>query len=132
MIKTPELNDLIGKPFSLEESRGPDSYDCWGLCIEVMRRYGITLPELPVCGEDFSKTNSIFEKEIASGVWVELIEPKPPCIVAFKFHKLFVTHVGVYIGNGKIIHVNRDTNTCVGKLSNYSKKTIQGYYRYAE
>jgi cell wall-associated NlpC family hydrolase len=39
-----QCEDLIGKPYLLG-ARGPDAYDCWGLCIEVYRRGGRPLPE---------------------------------------------------------------------------------------
>jgi len=38
------VQDLIGKPYQ-RGARGPDAYDCWGLCVEVYRRGGIDLPD---------------------------------------------------------------------------------------
>jgi cell wall-associated NlpC family hydrolase len=38
------FSDLIGKPFR-DMGRGPDAYDCWGLCLEVNRRVGRTVPD---------------------------------------------------------------------------------------
>jgi cell wall-associated NlpC family hydrolase len=36
--------DLIGKPF-VDGARGPDSYDCFGLLLEVFRRRGIIITD---------------------------------------------------------------------------------------
>jgi len=38
-----DVQDLIGKPHA-RGARGPDAYDCWGLCAEVYRRGGVQLP----------------------------------------------------------------------------------------
>ena len=38
------FSDLIGKPYK-KNGRGPDSYDCYGICIEVCKRIGTKLPE---------------------------------------------------------------------------------------
>jgi cell wall-associated NlpC family hydrolase len=40
-----EVLDLLNKPYKLN-GRGPDSYDCWGLVMEVYRRLGITLLDI--------------------------------------------------------------------------------------
>jgi hypothetical protein len=39
-----DVQDLIGKPYA-HGARGPDAFDCWGLCAEVYRRAGIELPD---------------------------------------------------------------------------------------
>lgn len=33
-------DDLIGKPYK-PRGTGPDAYDCWGICVEVLKRLGI-------------------------------------------------------------------------------------------
>jgi cell wall-associated NlpC family hydrolase len=38
------LQDLIGKPY-VKGARGPDAFDCWGVCVEVYRRLGVILPD---------------------------------------------------------------------------------------
>jgi len=37
------LGDLPGRPY-LYGARGPASFDCWGLVLEVRRRLGLVLP----------------------------------------------------------------------------------------
>lgn len=37
--------EYIGKPYE-PGARGPSDFDCWGLLLDVYRRFGITLPEL--------------------------------------------------------------------------------------
>ena len=38
-----DYTDLLGKPFRLG-ARGPEYYDCWGLCLELGKRAGIEYP----------------------------------------------------------------------------------------
>jgi hypothetical protein len=39
------LNDLIGKPFRYG-AKGPDFYSCYGILMEVYKRFGIAIPEV--------------------------------------------------------------------------------------
>ena len=42
-------DDLIGMPYR-PRAMGPDAFDCWGLCVEVLKRLDI-LDELDLAGE---------------------------------------------------------------------------------
>jgi len=39
------FDDLIGKQYK-ENGRGPEGYDCYGVCMKVCKRIGIKLPEV--------------------------------------------------------------------------------------
>jgi len=43
-LRITQIQDLIGKPHVLG-ARGPDAYDCWGLCVEIYARAGVRLPD---------------------------------------------------------------------------------------
>ena len=40
-----DYTDLLGKEFEFG-ARGPDKFDCWGLCLEVGKRAGVDLPRV--------------------------------------------------------------------------------------
>lgn len=104
-----KLVDLIGKPYK-DEGRGPDSYDCYGLAIEVFRRCGIELPDYKIKPEQVEIIDEVIQ--IHSG-W-EPVEPKclpVPCLITLKFNSTCSNHVGTYIGNGKFLHIAK--NICV-------------------
>lgn len=42
-------DDLIGKPYK-PHATGPNAFDCWGLCVEVLKRLGI-FDHLDLAGE---------------------------------------------------------------------------------
>lgn len=49
MAASQSYDDLIGKPYK-PRATGPDAYDCWGLCVEVLKRLGI-FDDIDLAGE---------------------------------------------------------------------------------
>lgn len=124
-----DLNDLIGKPFS-EDGYGPDSYSCYGLAVEVFKRYGIDIPKtnISVCASKQASQNKI--KEHLSLYWQPtdtLTVPTGLVIQSTNFE--FANHLGVYIGQKKIIHITINRNVVIDRLDQW-KSRILGYYKY--
>ena len=130
MIK---LDDLIGKPYK-HNGRGPDFYDCWGLCLEVAKRLGRELPEYdtPVIEDErnalaIKTKDSLFEK---------LEKPEPWCLVVFQIFDdagKEKWHVGTVLENClRFIHITGKTLICTSSLNQpHWKLFFEGYYRYA-
>jgi cell wall-associated NlpC family hydrolase len=77
----------IGKPY-VWGATGPDSYDCSGLTQAAWRAAGVTLPRTTY-------------DQVNAGTTVSLSAALPGDLVFFYDD---VTHVGIYIGNGMMIH----------------------------
>ncbi|MFD3834995.1 NlpC/P60 family protein [Streptomyces sp. NPDC058642] len=77
----------VGKPY-VWGATGPDSYDCSGLTQAAWNAAGITLPRTTY-------------DQVNAGTTVTLAGARPGDLVFFYDD---VTHVGLYIGNGKMIH----------------------------
>jgi cell wall-associated NlpC family hydrolase len=77
----------IGKPY-VWGATGPDSYDCSGLTQAAWNAAGISLPRTTY-------------DQVNAGTTVSLANAQPGDLVFFYDD---VTHVGIYIGNGKMIH----------------------------
>lgn len=77
----------IGKPY-VWGATGPDSYDCSGLTQAAWNAAGITLPRTTY-------------DQVNAGTTVSLSNAQPGDLVFFYDD---VTHVGIYIGNGMMIH----------------------------
>jgi cell wall-associated NlpC family hydrolase len=77
----------IGKPY-VWGATGPGSYDCSGLTQAAWKAAGVTLPRTTY-------------DQVASGTTVSLAAAQPGDLVFFYDD---VTHVGIYIGNGMMIH----------------------------
>ncbi|MBQ0111956.1 MAG: C40 family peptidase [Bacteroidales bacterium] len=100
------IDDLVGKPYK-KNGRGPDGYDCYGLAIEVEKRFGHTWLNI----EDCTKENYSFDDCLNQ--WkneVKVIEIDSPIsesdVILIKDRKGIVSHIGVYLGNNQIIHCN--------------------------
>ncbi len=119
----PAISDLIGKPFK-DGARGPDAYDCWGLAVEVFRRFGVEMPDYRIsCG---SVTGGVIEKR---NEWVRCVGEIPaPALIVFTTAGI-TDHVGVYLGGGKFIHAHRSAGVVVAGVDHiFWKRRIEGYY----
>lgn len=123
-----DVNDLIGKPF-LKNGRGPDSYDCLGLIIEVRKRLNRPLFEdITDSPNEITSQHELFE--IMSKSYQALSHWLPGCIVTFCMKPKIVTHVGVVLNSsGQFIHVFEKRNVAIERLGHvwWSNK-IEGYY----
>lgn len=77
----------IGKPY-VWGATGPDSYDCSGLTQDAWKAAGITLPRTTW-------------DQVKVGTTVKTADAKPGDLVFFYDD---ISHVGIYIGDGKMIH----------------------------
>ncbi|CAL9462203.1 NlpC/P60 family protein [Streptomyces sp. enrichment culture] len=77
----------IGKPY-VWGATGPGSYDCSGLTQAAWKAAGVTLPRTTY-------------DQVDAGTTVPVSQAQPGDLVFFYDD---VTHVGIYIGNGKMIH----------------------------
>ncbi|MFJ4689851.1 NlpC/P60 family protein [Streptomyces sp. NPDC088766] len=77
----------IGKPY-VWGATGPDSYDCSGLTQAAWKAAGVSLPRVTY-------------DQVNAGTTVSLSAAQPGDLVFFYAD---VTHVGIYIGNGMMIH----------------------------
>jgi cell wall-associated NlpC family hydrolase len=77
----------VGKPY-VWGATGPDSYDCSGLTQAAWKAAGVTLPRTTY-------------DQVNAGTTVSLTDAKPGDLIFFYDD---ISHVGIYIGNGMMIH----------------------------
>ncbi|MFJ6838125.1 NlpC/P60 family protein [Streptomyces sp. NPDC091209] len=77
----------IGKPY-VWGATGPDSYDCSGLTQAAWKAAGVSLPRVTY-------------DQVNAGTTVPLADAQPGDLVFFYND---ISHVGLYIGNGMMIH----------------------------
>ena len=117
-----DVNDLLGKPYKAH-ARGPDSFDCYGLVIEVEKRLGHTMPDLytKLAQSDTWEVdphNIDFAKEMTG-----MEKTKTPSfgdVVVF-FNKGRIFHTGVYLKNDDVIHCNK-MGVHIVKIYDFDKK----------
>lgn len=130
-----DYSDLIGVPF---KNRGRDKntgLDCYGLVMEVYKKIGIQLPEYYADWNNAEKINGIIQQEVGTSFWkkVDGSHIPIPCVMAIRFGvpKGVVNHTGVYVGNGKFIHIRENVGVCVDRVNSPAwKKQIEGFYEY--
>ncbi|MET7567889.1 NlpC/P60 family protein [Streptomyces sp. NPDC005492] len=77
----------VGKPY-VWGATGPGSYDCSGLTQAAWKAAGVTLPRVTT-------------DQVNAGTTVSLADAQPGDLVFFYDD---ISHVGIYIGNGMMIH----------------------------
>jgi probable lipoprotein NlpC len=111
-----DFNKYIGIEFKAH-GRDMTGLDCFGLARLVLKNeFNRDLPEWIDDNEaDFSR----FKKTD---------DPKPGCIALFSFTGV-PAHVGVYIGEGRVLHVAPGESAVAEKIdSRRLKGHLQGYY----
>ena len=122
------LMDLIGKPFQYG-GRGPDEYDCLGLCIEIYKRLGISLPDI-----NTPDSASLRETTFLTGkdeMFECLEKPKPFCFVAFKIRP-HIWHAGIVLEDcWHFIHIARKKMVVIERLDNVQwQHKFDKFYEY--
>jgi len=124
-----DLNDLIGKPFD-PDGYGPDNYSCYGLAVEVFKRFGIEIPRIniSVCACKEASQKEIADQARKHWKQIDMLEI-PIAMVIQSSNPDFANHIGIYIGKDRFIHVTMGRNVVVDRYSNW-KRRIVGHYRY--
>lgn len=122
-----ELRDLIGVPYKVHGRTKEEGFDCYGIAIEVYKRAGLSIPDVfytnTECTEN-EKTASILVNGIPHTV---LKKPELYCIIGLLVNKRF-THIGIYIGDGEMIHATTNCGVCIQKLARWQNR-IAGYFK---
>jgi len=142
------LHDLFGAKYE-RRSENQNTYDCKSLFVEVMKRYGnhISTPDIEVLAiekviaaqarGEYAYTEidaDMIQAEIDSGKWEKIEHPEVGCAVTIALDHdkpNLVQHLGVYIGEGKFIHIMQKTGVVVTRIDHaFFKRKIRGYYRW--
>lgn len=124
--------DYIGIPFA-DRGRDRNGLDCWGLVRLVLaEQFGKELPSLAdnydsanddVCVSKLVNTQRPILKA------QRISNPKPGDPVLLKIRGL-LCHVGVYVGDGCMLHIRKGTATVVDRLDSICwKRRVEGFYR---
>lgn len=93
---------------------GPNSFDCSGFTSYVYKHFGYTI-------------NRTSRDQLKNGVPVEKANLQPADLLLFSRNGTVVSHVGLYIGNGKFIHASTSTTGVI--ISDlYSTYYVNHYY----
>ena len=124
------VNTYVGVPYK-SKGRCREGWDCWGLVCAIYReQFGIALPSLAgryLDAQDYSSVEDTIKISIDD--WEE-VETKVAGDVVLCRVMGYETHVGIYLGNGLMLHVMDGTDTHVVNLEMGTwKRRVLGYYR---
>jgi len=124
----------IGLPFE-PNGRDYSGVDCWGLVYLVYRHeFGIELPLYEGVYPDQSihsiqgAHNHIDE---VKGDFHVVTEPQEHDIILIRIYGNLVSHVGLYLGKGEMLHIMSGIDSTVERIAGTRwKNRISGYRRY--
>lgn len=117
--------DLIGTPFAYR-GRGPDTFDCYGLLIEIYRRQGKTIPDL-ISPDEGGRITAMFANQLV--LWKE---SKPIAGSAVVIRLPGNMHVGYMLDHFRMIHTWEKSGGVLVEPLDEWKTRIIGFYTYAE
>jgi cell wall-associated NlpC family hydrolase len=121
------FDDLLGKEFEYH-GRGPDTYDCYGLALEVARRVGIDFPPHPSYTSLQDKHNAIL---YGLTEWKKIETPELYSLIVFSIRPPYVTHVGVVLDYNRFIHISPKTRVTIERFDRDPwKLKVRGFYKW--
>lgn len=111
------IDDLLGIPYKLH-GRDKSGYDCYGLVIEVERRFGRELFDFYT---EYTNNRLNIKELIKSSNIIKTDNPKMGDLLLFSDSKGRTAHIGVYLKNDDFIHCDFN-GVRISKLSSYFRK----------
>jgi cell wall-associated NlpC family hydrolase len=127
------VSDLIGVPF-VDDGRDVTGLDCWGLAMLVLARLGKQIPDYRVRCDATDEISTLVETAKTDSRWKQVETPIPGDLVAIRADSRIpdaVQHFGVYIGEGRFIHILVNHGVAIARISDrFWIRKIAGYYRW--
>jgi len=125
-------NEYVGIPYQ-EKGRAKDGADCWGLVrLVYQEQFNIALPTLLDEYETENKDSIAELVSITKEGWKQIDNPSAGDVVVFNIVGQPV-HVGIVTSPGMFLHVRRDQDAVIERLTTGAwKHRIVGYYKYEE
>jgi cell wall-associated NlpC family hydrolase len=122
--------DLLGKTFKWG-GRGPDHFDCYGLCIELAKRNGQEIPD-SAWSEEPAEIDALLEVGYKRGFQL-VNKPETGDFVTFKIRPPFVSHVGIIVNTMPLefVHITKGTRVSRERIDSLQWiNKVAGYYRW--
>lgn len=118
---------FIGNPYSYGGTSLTNGADCSGFTMKVMEHFGISIPR--VAADQATGTSAWATTTYAPAKVISVNNLQPGDLI---FYYSPISHVGIYIGNGQIVHASNSSPYPIGgiKVSAYDYTTITKCVRY--
>ncbi|MDP2322578.1 MAG: NlpC/P60 family protein [Gammaproteobacteria bacterium] len=117
----------IGLPY-VEDGRGPDGFDCWGLTRKVLAEvFHVELPAYENSGNREERLALISAVDAAGG-YTRVDEPREGAIVLAQTGNRR-SHVGLCIDGERMLHAQPGVGACIARLDSPQwRNAIRGFY----
>lgn len=111
--------------YKVDFSIGKDCYDF----AKIVRKYfNLNTLEKDVL-YDLEERDKIFKDALKE--LIRLDNPQEGCYVLFSFRKDLITHLGIYIGDDKVIHATENSGVKIERLNRLiNRKFFKGFYEH--
>lgn len=116
--------ELVGLKYKVHGRTKEEGFDCWGLIVYIYKQDGIKLPD-PVYSNLENRKKSRAEI-IGSKVFRKIENRKEKSIIEI-LDKGEPAHVGLYLGDGLMIHCTSLLGVVIEPVRHYEKKIV-GWY----
>lgn len=120
-----DYRELVGTKYKVHGRSIEEGFDCWGLVLYVYKSMGIQL--LDPCYENLKDRLKVNQELINSGMFIKIERFENNCIIEI-LDRGEPVHVGLYIGNGMMIHCTSRNGVICEPVNRY-KKNIVGLYK---
>lgn len=122
--------DLLDKPF-MWGGRGPEYFDCYGLCMELARRNGQIIPD-SIWSEDPAMIDELVAATEMKG-FEKVDSPQSGDFVGFMLRPPYVSHIGYMLNETDFIHITRGTRVTRERINSLQwQRKIAGFYRWTK
>lgn len=102
------IDDLVGSRYRVNGRTSEEGFDCFGLAIEVSKRFGHELFDV---GKDFERNEDFNRCELICLQNTKLRKIETPQtegdIILLRDSVGVISHIGIYLGDNKFIHCNK-------------------------
>lgn len=126
-----DYTDLLSSPFVDGGRDSRTGLDCWGLVRLCFIRCGITLPDYPIGCMETQRIYDEMEQQRPEWLPVDAQTDKyvPALVVMRLAQVVMVNHVGVYVGQGKFLHTERNKGVHIDRIdAPWWRRHIEGFY----
>lgn len=124
----------VGTPY-VDHGRAADGCDCWGLVrLVYAREKHILLPSyVEVSPEELAEINTIVRKEIDTGIWFKVDDPREFAVAVFRRGR-HDSHVGVMVNERQMLHSDKYAGGARVERVDTGRWASQfvGYYRHRD
>jgi cell wall-associated NlpC family hydrolase len=127
------MDRYTGIPYA-NKGRWPGPLDCWGLAQYVLRdAFRIYIPSYADRYQDSEGDDAAAALALGKETepWLQVDDPRPGDLVEIAIAGK-PWHVGVYIGEGQMLHTRDGVGSCIEDVwSPTWRRRVRGFWRYA-